>query len=76
MFAVSLVANLDDGWLGQSEAVPQEDQPLGHRFVMPQPPSLAPGRKSPFTFPDKLERATRITIVPAGSSLHLGSDNQ
>ena len=26
------------GWLGHSEAVPQENQPLGHRFAMPQPP--------------------------------------
>ena len=27
-----------DGWLGHSEAVPQEGEHLGHRFAMPQPP--------------------------------------
>ena len=32
-----LPAGYERGWLGHSEAVPQEDQPLGHRFAMPQP---------------------------------------
>ena len=37
------------GWLGHIEAVPQESQPLGHRFAMPQPPLFPSHRYVPAT---------------------------
>ena len=40
-FLISIVPDLPgvtQAWLGYSEAVPQENRPLGHRFAMSQPP--------------------------------------